>query len=333
VLPGVISQPGLPQTGVTVVSGVNHIAVGQEITATVEPGPVKVGPITYTWSIPAAGVPICGYSVSAGSATAPTPFVASSNSGTATFYFAYPAGTVTISCVAHTPSGDVPVSNTVEIDGPSFDGFYACCGNMELLVGSDPDYSAWSASGGAGDPTGFFLYGAPNYASTQTIGVWQYATVEDPSFLTSVGRWGYVQVLHPGSYTVNNGTPYTTWGLDGGFPYDSPPYGTASWEPSDGGTWDVFQDMPGMPGNPVLPHPYNLDWDSTFNLYVFYKPPPNSAGAPSTWIPIALLPWYALGECSSTTADAWTQYDLGSCFSNYPKAYPTFPTWPGQGSF
>jgi hypothetical protein len=280
---------------------------------------------SFVWSI-SGGNPIssAGYQPSASSATAPVAFT-SPNDASATWYFTYPAGSVTVQCVVTpaAPAQPFTVTATVDVAGPARKQLAHRCGTMALLSGYQT-LATWKAAPPA--PTAFLLWNVT--VGSVTTGVYQSDTVLDPSFLSAgSGQWSYVQTK--GGHDVLNSfqqPPFS--GLDGGFPY-----GNVPWTFADGRDVWYFMDDPGVEANPFqspttltcLGLPVEYQTVRAYYLYVFYIPPADAAGA-SIYIPIAELPWFAYGDFSSTDGSSWGQEDNGSMFTA-AISYPPFPTW------
>gem|GEM_PF-6605191 len=234
-----------------------------------------------------------------------------------------PPGSPNVNCIYHnaTTGTDVPLTQAVSLQGPDRTEIDHDCGKkMQLLCGSKPNYVTYPDNNGD-NPSAFLLWGA-NYPAEGIWGIYQVDALKDPAFLTlGSGKWGYVQTQL--GYAIGGNLNANYSGLDSGFPYF-----TCVWTNADNQTLAVFEDAPGFTsiGDDF---PFSGSYQNTFNLYLFYKPADDAAGA-SVYIPRRLWPWASKGHCSAPApAGPWTQGDDGSGFAAGAVDYPTtFPTWP-----
>jgi len=336
------ASPKMNLSGVTTVGTTKKICVGQKISASVVLNAVPIdinnpGSFHFSWTI-SAGRPKDNYVASQTGAqvynyTAP-------DSSSTQWYFTMPSSSVTVSCTVTPPSPGTPytLSANVQVAGPDRSDDFSVIGNMQYVSGYNPadapcTWATWDKATGL-HPTGFILWGVPNNVNGQTPPIWgsyQKDTVQNPSFLTAAGEWGYVQ-----KYELNdtlNGSPLVGSGLDKSFPYTLP------WNTTSVNTGpNFFYDSPGAgcpaPTPPQTPltfasvtRPFVQIINRTFHIYIFYKPPSTSVGS-SIYVPIVCANWTAKG-CWSTVdllLSSYIGYDQGSGWVG-EESYPEFPTW------
>jgi hypothetical protein len=183
------------------------------------------------------------------------------------------------------------------------------------------------------NPTDFRMYGAVDNASDPAFGLFLGASVSDPAgFGPELGQWGFVQVLHDYSQSppiseIDN----STMPLTQGYPYLLPKYGASSpyWFtclPSK--SEKIFSDFPGFSNLRTGSPPFALPYNTSFDLYVFYKPPGNGI-----FVPISVIKWFAAGTAAVDQSKNWTCSDgIAGTHSNFttgvlPVASGDFPEW------
>lgn len=333
----VILQPSLQVTGVAFG---DTICVGQQITATVICGALPAPPTDapadwrFDWTT-GGGNPFTSYNASSSSATY-TAFTANNKRANSWFY-GYPAGSITITCKVTPPQPALPFSvfATVDVVGPTVTQVYAKSGKMQLMTGYNllpPATQLGPWPGGPPAPTSFRIWGPQSYDNKQTWGIFENDTVLDPAFLpVGSGNWSYVQTVNGG--IIQDGVETDFAGLDSAGINHGWPYLNLPWYPADGITLGKFKDSPGVeaspPPNTLSNGAYNYTYADSrkFDLYIMYEPRPNSPGQPVAYVPITDMTWWALGTCVGTSDTAWTANDFGSG-GDIELPYPTpFPTW------
>jgi|GEM_PF-1851596 len=299
-------------TTVVVVNGANtdQIIVGQPFTATITTGGLPSSGDTYAWTAPApadATAPFSNYVASLQSA-AVTLFTDPTTSSLSCFFSA--AGSETPSCKYHCGVLDADITvarqHPIMVMAPTINQAHTGCGMMQLLSG--PPYAP-----NATNPTVFELWG-DSYAGVTWGTLYSCWPTDPPDFGSTSGKYGYIQ--------VKEGMGYTTWTLDGGFPY--PPSIGSLWNPTptndNNSSPTLWSDMPGF--NPLV-GPYPLIYDKTFNLYIFYMPP----GSGCSYVPLKCINWLAKGHCALSST--WSQGDDGSKLgpATIPVPPASFPTW------
>lgn len=285
------------------------------------------GAYHFSWTI-GGGRPIQNY-VTNQTKGELTQYTAPDTSST-NWYFTLPADNVEVRCVVTPPTGSAyTLTATVSVVGPTRSDDFSVMGYMQLLFGSNPNYAVWT---GPTDPKPkqLLLWGAPN-ESGKTPPVWggfQKDTVTAPSFLTTPGIWGYVQLYYRKDWEIGRGYSEES-GLDESFPYVE--WNTAN---STQGP-NYFYDAPGveaLPGKTFAddPLPYRYEVDGTHDLYIFYLPPNSSAGE-SIYVPIVDVKYHYKGYYSSNDNIIWYQGDTDSGWDG-ETSYPDFPKWGNQGS-
>ncbi len=305
-------------TGPVRYEGALHVAVGQSVRASVS-SPVAASGDEYSWAAPGEN-PFANYQVSTSGGVF-TPFaLPPTTSSSMSFYFGK-AGTATVECLYYSflLNATIDLTTQVTVDGPARTNYNESCGTMQLLSIAGTTLTVW-APGGA-TPTGFWLWGAVD-ENGHIWGCHEHDTLSDPAFLSEgSGSWTYAQVK--GGYVTTDGARTDFSGIDGTFPYPHTAIYSASHLEQGG-----FDDRPGADWTGVLSRylPLTVDHDQEFQLFIFYKPPDDAAGA-SVYVPKTRFNWNATGACASADGIGWTQSDRSSGFhvtTDYP--WP-FPIW------